>query len=317
LAYGATCILGLLSHASFIYALAGGIVWMPVALLRKGLRPPRLITDFSLLFLVPILFVAWLYTTAIRGMTIGGGPHTTFPHFLADTVASSFGLPSGWLSAWIGVAIIVVMATAGAVILRRGGSDEWVFLLTAGLIAPAIVLCLRHEQLYPRYVFVALPFLVLLAAAALTGLSSLVRFGPIAAAVVLLAFITGNMLHIFRFLAIGRGHYRDAIEYIATHTPGKVAMVGSDSEMRTAMLLGFYAPRISAAGRQFEYVPDDSPVPPDWYLFTQQPDDPPVEQLIAPQWHANYQLEAQFPHYGLSGWDWWLFRRVGASEVTP
>ncbi len=91
-------------------------------------------------------------------------------------------------------------------------------------------------------------------------------------------------------------------------------MIGGDSELRTTFIIDFYKSRIPNQGKTFVFVPDNSALPPDWYLFTQRPHDPHLVQLSVQQWNACYQIEAEFPHYGLSGRDWTLFHRVGAKS---
>jgi hypothetical protein len=315
LCYAGTFILGILSHTSFIYAFFGAVVWMPIALVRAGQRRPvKVAGNLLTLFFVPFLFLTWLYRTAIRGMAIGGGPSTPFPDLLAQTSAFALGLPTGQAAGWIGPAIMLLFAVAGAWILWREGSDEWIFLIVSGLVAPAAILCVRHEQLYPRYLFVALPFLALLAALALALLSARGRLGTFAATAILLFFVIGNALHISRFLKNGRGHYFAAVEFIATHTPEKLVRVGGYSEFRTTMLVNFYATRVPESGKQFIYIPDESNQPPEWYLSVPRTGQPSLEKLTLPQWKSTYRLEAEFPHYGLAGWDWALYHRVGKAK---
>jgi 4-amino-4-deoxy-L-arabinose transferase-like glycosyltransferase len=310
IAFWLCCILGFCSHATFLYPFIATLIWTPIALYRKRTPLSALAVQLVALFLIPFGFFAWLYLIAIRGMTIGGGPSSTIPNLLSETFAWTVGLPPGLIDGWVALALILLISLLGAWTLWRKGSDEAILLLGAGLVAPAIVIAIRHQQLYPRYLILAVPFLCLLASASAQWIWQRSRTGKIAVAIILLSFLTGSAAHLWQFLTFGRGHYSAAIAYIITHTPGPVARVGSNSQLRTTMLIDYYLPRLSVPAKPIEYVPDDAKDPPDWYLYTPGAGDPPVSELIAPQWNATFQLEAEYPYYGLSGWNWQLFRRV-------
>ncbi len=136
------------------------------------------------------------------------------------------------------------------------------------------------------------------------------RARPVAAAILLFAFLLGNSIHLWKFLTIGRGHYRDAAEYLVANTPGPIIALSSDHESRTKMVLWHYFSLIPMNGKTPYYIPYDSPQAPDWLMLHSQD----IEPIIAPQirgpWKATYQLEETYSYYGLSGWHWLLYRRI-------
>lgn len=54
------------------------------------------------------------------------------------------------------------------------------------------------------------------------------------------------------FLKNGRGHYLDAVMYLAEHTKDKIITVGSDHDFRNEMVLSFYA-KYLPSGKEIVY----------------------------------------------------------------
>lgn len=304
------CALGFLFQATFLYAFVGALVWTPIALYRKYRKIVPALLNFALAMGVPLFFLEWLYLTAIRGMEIGGGPHYPIGQQIGDALAFALGLPAIDALGWTYVALAVAIAIGCALLLFKRNSDEWIFFLFAGVIAPAAVIWLRHrEVIYSRYIFTAMPFLVLFLAFGVSRLAARGRPGRFAAGGLALAFVVGNAAHLWQFFVLGRGHYREAVELMVERTSGPVISVASGQPGATNLVLAYYEMIVPMHGKRIVPADPKSPTPPEWLQWTrtQKDDEPPP--FIASPW-GTYQLEADYRWYGLSGSRWLIYHRV-------
>jgi hypothetical protein len=302
--------LGFLSHLTFLYVYAGLVVWSAAAFLRWRRTWIRALGNLLLHHALPCAVILLLYFVNIRHMVIGGGDPRPLMDVLRETVVWSLGAPD--LAAFVTVfAALAACAAAGELLWTRGKNHwEWLFYLTAILVAPALLLWFaEREDVYPRYFLLSVPFLLILLGRIL---ARCLRRGPamrVAAAVVLLGFTLGNLVLVADFLRVGRGHYRAAIRYMMEHNPGHVVSVGSDHDWRNFAVLQYYV-RNYFPEKYFDYVPEErwSRSAPYWVLLHQRYWEPVPDRRIIGYNGLPYTLQQVFPYAGASGWSWYLYR---------
>jgi hypothetical protein len=203
--------------------------------------------------------------------------------------------------------------------LRRRGRDEWIFALVALFVSPALVvggqvlLVNQAQAIYPRHFVVLLPFLLI----GLGTLGADLLRAPAWRALgigLVGGFLALNLWQTARFLRGTRGHYADAVAYMAEQTPGATVAVLSDHAARTGMVLEFYA-RVLPRGKQLLLIdesqaPSSRPAkPPTWVVahgFVAHT--PPGPVAIDQASGATFVFDREFDAYGLSGYNWYVYR---------
>ena len=108
-AFAGAAILGILSHLTFLFALAGTLAWVAFEMVRRRgtFRAPPLTAAF---FIAPPVALALLWWVDLRVLVIGGGPDYTIAAVLRECVRSMVGAPEGPLE------LLGVAAMAAALI---------------------------------------------------------------------------------------------------------------------------------------------------------------------------------------------------------
>ena len=301
-------LLGMLSHFSFVYAFAGIAAWSFFqGLGQKDIKGALLINS------VPLLVVALLYLFFIRGLNIGGGEETKIWQTALDAAASVSGIPgSGYISLALGALFTIVFVSAGIASLRKSGQDQWIFLLTAILIAPvAVMLLTTPEFSHFRYFLVSFPFFYILIAAALSRAFRASSLGKAFYAGFMLFFAVSNLYMTGKLIQGGRGDYFKAVQFISENTPGQTAVVGSDHAFRNRMMLLYYS-KFLPEGKGIAYAPSGQwPANgPDW-IVRHNIDPAAAQKQSIKDEGVEYALAASYPYSGSSGWAWHLYKRAG------
>jgi hypothetical protein len=150
---------------------------------------------------------------------------------------------------------------------------------------------------------------------------------------VLLLFVVGQSFLIGDFLKHGRGQHKEALEYIASVSDAETVSLGSNTDFLSKTMINYYEPR-RMDGRTFVYVEnfENAAVNPDWLLIVRSDCTgalplevcdllrrdrrdlaaPPVlrHQVPGSDDVVVYNLDSQFLHWGLSGWNWSLYRKA-------
>lgn len=308
--FGLITALGFLSHLQFVHVYAGAVAWSAWRAARaKGPIPGRLLA-LGRMHLVALVFLLALYWVDVRELHIGGGPSYDLLGVLGSTAALAMGVPAiAWLTL-LALAVFVVLALAGIGRLARRGDDAWVFHLVAILVSPAVLLAAaRPDVLFERYFVLSHVFLLLLLAELLGAGLRAGGAARTAAAGCLVAVVVGNALLIAPFLRDGSGRYLDALELIASETPGPTARVASDNDGRTSLMIDFYQ-RWLPPGERIDYVPQDQwPDAVEWVLVQSFTERRPRDETL---WIGEtcYAYLRRFPRGSHSGWEWFLFRRA-------
>ncbi len=323
------CVVGFLSHAAFLQ------FWLPAAavtvwgLVRKApasaSRPGRGAELWKIIcrLLVPGFFFLWLWQVNLSAMQIGGGITVRYADVILDTMSLAIGGPANSAAGRLSAGVMLLLSLFIVRHLWRTDSRQAFLLVNTAVVVPAMLLLLMQRQdIYPRY-FLAGTVLFQLGfsqwVASLITTSditasdhpwSLVRKG--AGVCLLIAFLGANLVHDARLIRLQRGHYQEALEWMAQHSDPGPVVVDTDHRFRHGMLLSWYAPGTSLSDRLT--MSGGTQTIPDWLLRH----DPsrsaePLPHVTRPG-GQRFALERVFPTAPLSGWDLLVYRRLPASD---
>jgi hypothetical protein len=308
LLFAATCAAGLLSHLTFVFVYAGLLAWTA----RRAIRNDGVGWQaWIALHRFPIAFVLADYVLYARHLVYGGGPAFSTAEVLRRGLSVAFGGPDAGVWA-VGSAVYAVLLIAiGLYLLHRERNDEAIFFLTALVLAPAAVLSVYHARfLEVRYFFVLLPFVWLLAARAL-GYALSCPAGRVIVPALVTASVLGNGVHVVTMLRDGRGHYARAVSTMSALTSGQEIVVASDQDFSNHLILDYYAENISPQQRlTYVSAASDGSRAPQWFIthtFETPAAIPPT--LVTTPAGETYSWVQSFPYGGLSGCNWFLYRR--------
>lgn len=319
LLFWAACVLGILSHATFVIVFFAMAVYALSLLFAAHGQQKPLYPQAIRLFLVygpPAIFMAGLYLWFFSSMIIGGGPGVS----KWQTILQSLSLPFGhiWkpvVAIFAGITTALVMV-AGCFLLYRQKNRLWCFFVTALLAAPVLLLVITRPSYFsPRYLTICLPFFYLLAARLLSALATSGRWNKWITIVLMALFIAGNTQPMFSLLLNGRGHYKAALDAIVKHSAGdKVVISGEDyySIMRLVLFYRRFLP--SSPVIQYAKPSEWEQQQPDWLITHGQGQDRPLPIIVMPI-IGSYRLfdEYRYNGYG-SGWHWFVYQKAPHKE---
>ena len=306
---------GTLAHASYGATFAALALWTAWRYLHAAGSSARRMARFALLFGPPALFALCLWTVSFLHVTSGGGPLMSASQAAAAACALAVGGPGQGPWVWpLALTALLALGVEIVALLRVG--DERATLWLALLVVPAVPLAAGvHAQfIYPRFFLGGAVFLLLaLASLAARGW----RAGGARRVLVCgaLAVITiGNLQGLTRLLRDGRGQPAAAVRWMAGHSHGPRIVVATDHAFRHGMTLDFYS-RLLHAGQSFELLlePPWPPAGPEWILRQNAARDWLPASALHDAEGRIYQLEARYPHAGLSGFTLALYHRRAAS----
>lgn len=312
-AFWAANALGILSHLTFVFVFAANFA-MHFARTVRDVADRRARMASFLAHQVPAsVFVAGWTFYFRHDMEIGGGPASEKFAVAGEAAALLVGLPQTAAAYPAGLLIVIGVILTGLVLLLRERNPAWVFFGALLLVCPLFLfLVLRPETFYFRYFIVCFPFFYLLLAHVLCVLAGMrSRVWRLLVAATVCGMLAGQALRIYPLLELGRGSYLAAVAQILQQSPQAVIRVGSDHDLRNQMLVNFYAPLLSG-GDRVRYVEGSRwPMePPDWLLtHSQDTSHRPPASLGAPP-ALLYELVGEYRYSGISGWNWYLFRRI-------
>ena len=316
-------VLGVLAHQTFVMFYVGAFVWCDAHLQRTHrLREATRLT--RRLFAVPTVLIALFAVVALRGQEIGGGPPFHVLTVVAQTLSAVSGGPQGGVGLWVAASMVGSVCAIAVCSAYRAGDDRWILFVTAGVVAPLLIVLARQPTtLAPRYFLV--PAAVLLLAVS-SWLARLIPSGTaqrrIAMALVTLHVVGGVW---FTFSeASSRGHSRAAIEHMLAASPDVVTVTSSDryggSDYRTQMVVDYYG-RVLSGNRQVRYISpgDYRPGRADWVIVETLGQS--AEAEISDPFGQRFGLAGVYPAGALSGTSWYLYRRRlrsgAASSLLP
>ena len=304
----ACIVLGFLAHLTFAYVYAALGVWSVFRCVRSRIGLRRSALRLLALHGVPCSFLAVLYVVMVKHLYSAGGADWRYADVLAETLAWACGLPVAL--GLVPLAVIAALVLAWDTRARyRAGSDAFVFFPLVVVVIPLVLTLVREPRLLaPRYFLLSIAFFLLPLSAALAQLLHTRRALGVAA---LLAVAATNLSASARFIELGRGHYSDAVRYIAAHTQGSEIRIGSDHDVRNARLLAYYAQWLRT-GQHIVYVPhaDRDPDAPHWLILHSFDQPPAPRNALVVKSGAAYRLRETFRYWGPSGLHWFVYERI-------
>jgi hypothetical protein len=306
-----TVAFGFLSHFSFIYVYFAIIAWSFYQLMVHEKDIYRSSIELTKIHAFPVMIFFVLYYIYIRHIVIGGGEVYDVWGIAYKAAILSVGAPEKGIFGLIGIGSAAAVFIFGLKLLWQERSGEWIFFLFAIFLAPALIVLIREpEIIYIRYFFVCIPFFYLLAGHVLSWCFRQGYQGRFVYGTVLLLCCSGNLYRDVNLLEKGRGHYYDAVQFMAENTEGPDIVVGSDHDFRNKTVLSFYA-RYLPPGKKLHYVDQDKwPAEGQEWLIThtQKIDYQPLLHLTTSK-GITYSLAASYRYSGISGWHWFIYRK--------
>jgi len=252
--FWAAVVLGFLSHLTFVHAYGAILVWTGHEA-RKRRGEFGALAELAGSQSVPLLFVAALYLVFIRHLHVAGGEPAPLLSVLAETAGATLGTPPRGVWLWIAIAALVLVVGGGLRTIRRIDPGLFVFFLAGIMIVPGLTVLIEFQRaalveprFFPRYFLVSITLCLLVGAWMLGEQLQHGAMRRLVAVAVIAANVLGNLWQAAAFIRYGRGHYREALAYMARETPDANIRVASNSELRTRVLLAFHG-RSLPAGR--------------------------------------------------------------------
>lgn len=287
-AFTLLCLLGFLSHLTFLYAYVGLFLWSAWELPRKSWPIWRM--QFMILHGPIVIAMLWLYRTDLRYLYYIGGPHLTLYDLFAATARDTFNIPQGWENS-AGIGVLALIALGLISIVRRGDPDWPLFV--------GVILCaawgIQHRigaNFAPRYILLAAPFLMVPLARVLEDISRLGQLRPL----VMVAALAFGLSGVWRGATVFCGdepRYPEAIQFMASHSAAGPGIVDCGSDDFVNKLLVDYYSRRSGKTSAWPRM-----APAQWWVIQPLPNAPEIRR--GPFW---YRGVGSYPNRGVGlGW---------------
>ncbi len=274
-----------------------------------------------IVLVLPLMTLGGMYLTGIIRLGQASGNIYSPLDLAVNTFCVSFGAPPV-SSERPGLTLaLVILALALAVIflreifdLKREDSGRWLFYLLMIFIVPfAVMAASRRETAEVRYFLPSVAFSYFLAAGIIKRWVKRGWAGKLLAVCVLAGFVFGNSIYLTDFLRYGRGQYLKALQYIVENSPQDAPIrISSSFDFRSRMTIDFYR-KYLPAGVDVRYESLNTPAHPpvDWHFqLSQDRFYEPPQDLVLERKHL-FKLEREFRYTYGSGWNWYLYRKVG------
>lgn len=294
------CVLGFLAHLIFIQVYLALILWTAVRF--KNFK------QWLQCHWLPLAFLSFLYFVFIRPMHHSGGPDFQWSRLLQTTLAMATGAPETGVGFWAAALTAGALSLYAIKRLMAEKNDRWIFFVSVIVIAPvSMCLILRPEYLHFRHFVLGFSFLYLLWAYALGQIHERSKPGKIFCVLLCVLFFAGQLPRISRLMIDGRGHYKEAVEYLAGATKGPAIVIKSNHDFRNKTMLDFYA-RFLPPDKKINYLTQDSGEESEWYLAHKL--DPAFQPppMVWNNTRKPYALVRSWLSNGTSGWSWHLYR---------
>jgi hypothetical protein len=309
--FSVSAILGVLSHLIFLNFYFAAVVWSLFYFIRSRWPLKSTITAVALCHAAPMALIVLIYFVDARHIQMGGGTSINLLHSTSDFFTwALLPSPANWVGELAG-AITLAVLISGLVILGRERIDQVVFSVGVLLIFPIVLAIASHmETLYLRHFIVGIAFLLILFSFVLASLYEKGTWRKAISFVLLAAFFVANSFPLAALFKYGRGHYRDAVRFIAEHSRKDVVTIAGDHDFRIPMVLQFYV-HDAMGTKRAQYLDHDSlpPEGPEWVIFHKESFEYPAPPAasIHDKTGNDYDLAQTFPTAPLSGLHWYLY----------
>jgi uncharacterized membrane protein len=316
--FAIACLLGFLSHLTFLFVYAGCAVWTMGRFFEGGRRDWR---GWLTLHRFPLVVLAGVYLVDVRLLDYGGGPPFHMSTILGRVASFAVGGPDGGGGQVVAIIAAIAVLLYGFRVLASRRHHETLFFATSLLLAPAAVLIVYHARfLDVRYFFVLMPFAWLVMARALAQVATHGQFGRAIATIAIAVSIAGNVVHLLPMLRYGRGQYSEVVGSMARLTTGSEVVVASDNDFRVAIPLRYYGEALPPA-KKLIYVEssEKSGARVEWYIthtFDSPQNTTSVPREITSAHGDTYCLVSSFLYGGISGANWNLYRLKSGTRDT-
>jgi len=335
-------VLGLASHISFIVVLAALGLSAAGAFYKTTASAISTLARLSVLFGVQAVLVTAYGAVAVGNMVYGGRSDMPIEDSLAIMFGATFGIDPLALTTAPALAMVGV-TMAGLVGLavwwtRRLGDGAWVFLFLLAVVYPLGFLIFDPPLgTVPRY-FIASALVALMATARLYA--GMITAGGKLRAVAwagLVLFFIGNGILLEKSLSGGRGTPALALEAIAeAGDKNRPALITTHHLFSIGTVVNYYARERGLSdrirfvqpkdetrslapwfitNRHFAVKPEGAISPWHWYAFENfsgEKEFPSLPEFLdrdGPQGPVRYKRFGLYPHWGLSGSTWVIYRR--------
>lgn len=313
---------GLISQFSFALFLLAAPVWSAAELWAR-FDTGKAIRHFTLAWLIPLIFSASVYWFYIIQIPPGSG--YLFPssfEVILNALLALIGFPpvspsrpdigAGLLFMWL---FAVAWIFSAIYSLYKIGDRRWIFFIISIVGVPLFVALVIQPRVFSvRYILVAIVSVYwLFSIHTAFLLSGTLRGHFLLPSLIAISLVTGNMYHNIQLLMYGRGRPAAAVSHIAKYSTSKLAVIRSDIDFRTLMVLSFYWPR--EANVNYHYLRNDEPGDAEWYLKQTRDDFEPIVFSFCED-HVCYCFRVRFPYVVESGWEWRIFSRCESKELV-
>ena len=310
-AFVVVSLLGFASHATFAVVLAGLAAWAALVFHRRlgsaVSAAARLVAPFGIQAVVVTAYFAVIATNTQST----SGPFGPIVESVRGMLSATFGIDPAWSG---GGAIALALGLALAAVvgwLYRRGDASWIFFAIVVIGLPLAVAAANPLiSTVPRYFFVDAVFALIVAARGLDLMLERGRRWRLATIALVALFVVGNGIQLDRFFDGGRGRYTEAVRLIAADGDGPARVAGYHP-LRVGAVLTYHARRAGLADAVRFTTAGEEEVPASWYITDGFQGQAPTATLFRSVGggQATYRLAAVFPHWGLSGDTWAVYRR--------
>jgi hypothetical protein len=309
LLFGLSASLGFLAHFLFVAAYAGLVVWSLISVMRHHRRWAARIGCWSRMHGVPFFTLAGLAICYGGKPIAGGGDRQNVFEIITQVGSLIIGGPNAGLFAATCSCAAIAASIVGLVLLNRRADGVVYFVIGSTVTLALMIVIAATDLVYPRHFLVPMACVLIVLSHLLATAWTAGRWGKVFYFVAVGLMLTGNSIHTWSLLKYGRGAYEEAITFLNAESRDTITL-GSDHDFRNPMVLGYYYRRLPNP-KPLAYFPSNQwpPEGPEWLILHsfQQPATPrPTVQTSAGH---RYQLIKVFPYYGLSGWNWILYKR--------
>lgn len=309
----AACLFGFLSHLTFAVVLAGLGLWAAVAIYNQQRSIVSTAARLVPLFGVPLIAAVAYGVIALNNFVIGGVTFVPAAQSVGIMTALTFGLDPAWISPPMTAAAFGLAGVAGIAWLGLNGDRRWPVFLVVVIVFPlGAILAERQPYVLPRYLLAAAPFALILASHGLAVLWAHKGWKRALSGLLIAAFCLGNASLLSDFFRAGRGNYGAAIADMAAATAGTIRVAGAPA-FSVGTMFRYHVRRLGL-GRRFQFVAKrgQTKKPADWFIlgYLDALNAPPeLTRPAASGPSAAYGLVSVYPHWGLSGDTWAVYRR--------
>jgi hypothetical protein len=322
LLFSTAVILGFLAHPTFIHAYGALAVWTIYHLEERSSSMTNALRELLRWHLAPAIFLLFYYNVFLSRLQISGADVASMVDVIVSTSALALGGPEHGALSQLALVVWLAALVKGLQHVYQRDFGAFLFFLCAIVIMPALMIVgqqiLGGGQIryFPRYFLVSHTAFLLLTTYWLGDVFRGETSKRVLCVVAVVLFCLGNLNHTVTFLRFGRGHYREALQYLVQATPGRSIRVCSNHDFRTTMVFTYYQ-RYLPLDKELIYLSGDDRAKADWCIIGVATPLRAVPRVVKTQ-DTRFVLKRYFPFYGLSGSSWWIYGRESpADEEQP